>query len=214
EACAYYELLQKAKDTATILDANLLKVVSRKSHSAQQKCDALTIDFYKISNPHAYEKSFSWSANRLLKWVDFQGSPRAGAGSIVVAETNCGIALETNLAGSLDHAKVYVFNTFDKKASWVLPNKRLPDILEHEQGHWDLCEIYTREMQRRFDALQIKGALMSETVNRIYQEVTKEYVAKQQEYEDETQHGTVDDKQAIWTNRIREALANNVTSGL
>ncbi|MEO6834265.1 MAG: hypothetical protein ABI169_18800, partial [Chitinophagaceae bacterium] len=42
EACAYYELLQKAKDTATILDANLLKVVSRKSHSAQQKCDALT----------------------------------------------------------------------------------------------------------------------------------------------------------------------------
>lgn len=213
-ACSYYELLQKAKDTAAKLQANLMKIVSKTPHSPQQKCDSITVDFYNISKPTLYENSFSWSKERPLTWDDFKGKQRQNAGSIVVAETNCGIALETSLAGLLADAHIYVFNTFDKRASWVKPDKKLPTILEHEQGHWDICELYTRELQQRFDALQIKGVLMSETINHIYEQVTKEYEATQQRYENETQHGQEAEQQAIWTNRIQEALENNVTSGL
>jgi hypothetical protein len=53
---------------------------------------------------------------------------------------------------NIKKAKIFTKNTFDCKLSWVRPNQKYrTDLLEHEQGHFDLCEIYTRQLRKRLE---------------------------------------------------------------
>ncbi len=85
------------------------------------------------------------------------------------------------------------------------------DVLEHEQGHWNICGLYTRKMQDLFDNTLITGATLHSKVQSIYNEVSRDYLARQDAYERETAHGTIADAQHRWTKQINEELA---TSGL
>ena len=213
-ACAYYELLLEASRYATANGANVMQVVSRKAHSRTQRCDGIEVAFYNAANPYLPEQSFRWDTTHPLTWEDFRGGIRRGAGDHIAAETSCGIAIETNLAGAGDAVKVYVFNTFDKQQSWVREGFRLPDVLQHEQGHWDICELYTRRMQARFDAAHITGVSIHDDVSRIYDEVSAEYLARQELYEQETQHGTIEREQQRWSRMIADELAVSSLSKL
>ncbi len=212
--CSYYELLLSAERFARANGANLLKIVSRSSHSRTQLCDGLEVAFYRSDNPLQDEQTFRWDGTQQLSWDDFRGPIRRGAGDNIAAETSCGIAIETSLVSFQGTAKVYVFNTFDKQKSWVRDGYDRPDVLQHEQGHWDICELYSRKMQARFDAAHITGADLKREVARIYDEVSDEYVARQEQYEQETQHGVVAPEQDRWTGLIREELNASSVSKL
>jgi hypothetical protein len=212
--CSYYELLQQAENMAAVSGANLLKINKRTTHSRSQPCDGLKVTFYRSPEPRKAEQSFRWHADRPLTWDDFTGPVRTASGDHTAAETNCGIAVETSLAPSGGKAKVYVFNTFDKRSSWVREGKDLPAVLEHEQGHWDLCELYTRKMQARFDSEDITGAVLSRKVNEIYNEVSREYMQRQEQYEQDTQHGIIAEAQQRWTKLISGELGRVMTERL
>jgi hypothetical protein len=204
--CANYELLLQAKSMASEAGANILKIRARSTHSRKQSCDGLDIAFYQTANPHKAEQSFTWNPSRKLSWDDFNGPVRDGSGTATVAETSCGISVETNLATARGKATVYVFNIFDKRTSWVRPGKELAVVLEHEQGHWDICELYTRRMQARFDAAEITGATLNRKVSEIYNAVTNEFIERQEQYEEDTRHGTLSEEQQRWTKLIAEEL--------
>ena len=212
--CAYYELLLQAKKQATAAGANALKIVRRTAHSRTRHCDEIAVAFYRVAEPRDVERSFEWNAARPLRWADFLGPARAAAGPAVVAETSCGIAIETNLALSADRVKVFVYNTFDRYESWVKPGKASADVLEHEQGHWNICAIYTNRMQARFDRAHITGATLQSEVPAIYNDVSREYLERQAQYEQETAHGTIADAQRRWTQTIDAELAASFTGRL
>jgi len=204
--CAYYELLLKAKELAAEAGANILKIKAKAPHSRSQRCDRIEVAFYQSADPRKAEQSFRWHSARQLNWDDFKGPVRAGSGARTAAETSCGIAVETSLVVNSGIARVFVFNTFDKRGSWVRAGKDLPGVLEHEQGHWDICELYTRRMQARFDEQQITGATLNRKVNEIYNEVSREYIERQEQYEQDTQHGMVAEQQQHWTRLIAGEL--------
>lgn len=210
--CSHYELLLKAEKAAVAAGADVLKVVSRSYHSRTQPCDAVEVAFYKTENPRAIEQAFQWSPYRRLTWEDFRGGIRRGVTDRTAAETSCGIAIETSLATASDKARVYVFNTFDKQKSWVRPGQDITSVLEHEQGHWDLCELYTRKIQARFNAAHITGGSLKREVSRIYDSGMQEYVERQEQYERETAHGTIASEQKRWTEMLsRELDASSVS---
>jgi hypothetical protein len=212
--CAYYELLLKAQRSAAAAGADVLQIVSRSNHSRAQRCDGIEVAFYRTSNPREAEQSFSWNPARRLTWEDFRGGIRRGVSDRIAAETSCGIAIETNLVTTANTARIYVFNTFDKRKSWVRPGHDNAEVLEHEQGHWDICELYTRKMQARFDAAHITGANLKREVSRIYDATTAEYVARQEQYEQETSHGTIPAEQRRWTMLMAEELSVSPVSKL
>lgn len=150
--------------------------------------------------------SFSWSRHPVLSWADFQGPIRAGANPSFAAETICGISIKTNAAQSDERVLVQVENHFDQQRSWVRPGHATAEVLRHEQGHWDICELYTRILKARFDSAHITGANLQEVVPLIYQSVIADHRKRQQQYEDETQHGTLPEAQQRWEGQIREAL--------
>lgn len=97
-------------------------------------------------------------------------------------------------------------NRFNYNKSWISADAvNDTALLQHEQGHFDLNEIYTRktfEQLRKFhfttnfknEIAQIMGAMNSE--------LTK----VQQNYERETVHGLMAQNQQSWNNRIRTTL--------
>jgi hypothetical protein len=208
DSCAWFELLLKGSRIASMKGGNVVKIKERAEHGTQI-CDALELAVYKVDSPCNADHAFRWTPDRKLRWDDFQGAFRSGAGSRVAAETSCGISVETSLAPASARARIYVFNTFDKRQSWVRSGSRSEAILRHEQGHWDLCELYTRRMQARFDAVNIRGARLNELVNHIYDQVEREYLQRQQAYEMETLHGIDPDAQSRWESSIARELARS-----
>ena len=205
--CAYYELLQSAKSTAAKLGANVVKIISHKERSRQQHCDELDISFYKVDDVSAVERHIPWKAGRLLVWDDFKGAVPSNAPDSVVAVTNSGIGIQTNTVTTNSAVKVYVYNSFETSLSWVRPGEQKHAVLVHEQGHFDLCELYTRKMRQRFAAANITFKNLQDVNRDIYNSTMKEYIQRQSDYEDATQHGMIETVQQEWTGTIAKELA-------
>lgn len=150
---------------------------------------------------------FSWTSSHRLTWEDFRGSIPSGRGS-VAAETSCGIGFETNVISHGVPAHFRVYNTFSMQRSWVRPDAMTREVLEHEQGHFDLCELYTRKLRARFNAAEgITPENLKRITHSVWAEVHGEYAEQQEQYEEETAHGLNRDRQIAWTERLEKELA-------
>ena len=122
--------------------------------------------------------------------------------------TTCGIGYEIIPAGRGQDARVRVYNAFYAAESWVRQGHEADYLLAHEQGHFDLCEVYTRFfracVQRECGG---RIARSGARISRIFDEVEAQYHQRQLQYEAETAHGTIDAAQARWTRQIASELA-------
>jgi hypothetical protein len=147
---------------------------------------------------------FQWNEHGRLSWDDFQG-PVAPPVDEAAAATHCSIGFSTSCPVPGDKPVVSVFNTFYVDRSWVRPDAKLATILEHEQGHFDLCEIYTRKLRQRIGSINFTGytsAQMSKVLMSLYTEVSQDYEDRQQAYEQETTHGVNIPEQKKWSEVI------------
>jgi hypothetical protein len=148
----------------------------------------------------------SWNANRKLSWADFKGPVSIAHGEEAAAATCCsiGFRLGTNESGA---PEVFVYNTFYIDRSWVKEDARIASILTHEQGHFDLCELYTRILRQRLNSVDLRAANVKQMLMTIYSAVNDEYEARQQAYEQETAHGTIIPEQQRWDMAISAQLS-------
>jgi hypothetical protein len=148
---------------------------------------------------------FQWKEHQKLSWEDFRGSVNAVSDESAAA-THCGIGFKVNSSDTKRNPEITVYNTFYKNKSWVRSDAKIASILVHEQGHFDLCEIYTRRlraMMNNFDfhVPDVKGNLMA-----IFSKINDEYELRQQAYEAETIHGTNEEQQKKWLQIISNEL--------
>ena len=80
------------------------------------------------------------------------------------------------------------------------------EILAHEQCHFDICELYTRKLRERIASANINVRNLKTTLRSIYKDVQDDYRARQQQYEDETEHGIIPEEQARWQEEIAKEL--------
>lgn len=78
----------------------------------------------------------------------------------------------------------------------------------HEQGHFDITEIYARELSKKLNS---KKFLIKETeeADLIYKSIVQEMNELQIQYDMETKGGTIMDKQQEWLHKIEESLKQN-----
>lgn len=126
----------------------------------------------------------------------------------VAAETSCGIGFETNVISRGVPVQFRVYNTFSMQRSWVRPDAMTDEVLEHEQGHFDLCELYTRKLRARFNATEgITVDNLRRITRSVWAEVHGEYAERQEQYEEETAHGLNREGQIAWTAFLEKELA-------
>jgi hypothetical protein len=205
--CTYYEVIDKLKQIARDNGANLIKITEHKSADQWSTCDRVKAKIYKVPDFRVHEKEIEWTANRKLTWEDFKGTPKTVSNVNTAAQTYCGFGFQTNRVTMFNKAKIFTLNSFTTNLSWVRPDqKHRADLLEHEQGHFDLCEVYTRKLRKKLEEKQLTAFNLNTDANVIFKEIYASYLERQEEYEKETGYGLDRKKQIEWTITIGKEL--------
>jgi FtsZ-binding cell division protein ZapB len=127
------------------------------------------------------------------------------------AFTYCGIsyAVRSDEKGLTAEFQAYV----DLKESWVMKGAQSTQLLLHEQGFFDLTEIYARLMkQATLEYIKSEGPNLTYealliAVRNIYKEKNNQLFIEQQAYNVETRNGNDKEAQAMWNKKIQSRLA-------
>lgn len=147
-----------------------------------------------------------WHPDRKLTWKDFQGKPFKT--SWAAATTASGISYEYNgieRNGEYDlDFKVTTYFYPDK--SWYHPKLCDAVVLNHEQLHFDISEIFARKFRERLHAKRF-GRNVKAEVSALYRQVLRELDDFQELYDKQTDYSRDRKRQLEWNAKIHKALA-------
>ena len=187
--------------------ANVIKITEHKVPDRLSSCHRFTAKIYLVPDFRKHEKEIQWSATRKLTWEDFKGNPKSISNSDVAAQTYCGFGFQTNYVTVFTKAKIFVTATFTCNLSWVRPDqKNRADLLAHEQGHFDLCEVYARQLRKKLQEENLTVFNLNTDANIIFKNVYARYLDRQGLYEMETNYGLDKQKQKQWRMTINNEL--------
>ncbi len=204
--CSYHEILEIFKIKARKSGANIIKITEHKLPVSGNSCDRMKADLYKVEDFRKYETEIHWSRDRKLKWEDFKAIAPPDSFKNIAAITYCGIGYHSNRVLLSAPAKIWVTNIFNCNKSWVRENHKNPGVLDHEQLHFDLSEIYARKMRKSFQESNLTGESLNSIGNSIFRIYYQEFEENQNLYDLETGNGLIEDKQTEWDKKIRKEL--------
>jgi len=150
-------------------------------------------------------REIPWDAKHNLSWTDFKGRPFATAWA--AATTASGISYEYTGEERADgyelHFKVGAFFYPDK--SWYRPELCDESVLQHEQLHFDISELYARKLKKELESTRFSKNVKKE-VQAIYDRILVELSALQSRYDHETNYSRDTRKQLFWVQKIHQAL--------
>lgn len=149
-----------------------------------------------------------WNASRKLTWEDFSGTP---SGDLMhhAAVTNCGFGYSSNKVTAFKKPVLTVTNVFNPNLSWVQPsqiNRR--QLLEHEQLHFDIAELYARRLRKEFSTSRITYTNLKRKTESIFDKVYQDYLKRQEAYEKETDYSLNTQNQLEWRRTIDAELTD------
>jgi len=143
-----------------------------------------------------------WQSARKLTWDDFRGQAERSGESVALTSSGIGMAFRSNTNGE---SEFNVTCTFFCRNSWVKAEGRNDSVLQHEQLHFDLTELYARRLRQALDKLPAAQRKWS-NVQKIYNEANRDCDKRQNDYDDETRHGIRHDVQQKWNGQIEAEL--------
>jgi len=141
-----------------------------------------------------------WQEDRRLTWDDFKASPQKLGSTAAMTTTHLSFAY------NVTNGKVtYKIDCrFEKNKSWGLVKNDW--ILKHEQGHFDIAEIFARKLNKLTNEYQFNRASFQKDLDVIYKSVVDEKEKFQQQYDDETDYSRTKTKQEEWLKKIESEL--------
>lgn len=164
--------------------------------------------FSQEQTPVENDLVLSWSEHRKLEWTDYQGQLDPELFGYALTSYKIDFIPEQVLVDELDRIQGYenltVEANFYKWASWTISSD--PELLKHEQLHFDIAELFARKIRKRF--VELKGfkekrfAVYSNAYDRLW----KACRTLQMEYDRKTGHGVNLEMNKEWAERIRAEL--------
>jgi Bacterial protein of unknown function (DUF922) len=146
------------------------------------------------------EDLIRWSAARRLSWADYKASPDPDSDAAASTTTFLGIEykMDNNSFG------YKITSTFSRSRSWGRHKDAY--ILSHEQGHFDIAEIFARILNKKMSGYQFNRRTYQKDLKKIYDETTDAKEEMQDKYDYETKHSINRAKQAEWLKKIETLL--------
>ena len=98
------------------------------------------------------------------------------------------------------------------KSGYIVKEKSVK-LLKHEQGHFDISEIWARKLNKKLQGLCGRGKTVKDATDDLQKQVQKAYDESERDrdkmekdYDKETKGGTDDAKQAEWDKMISDLL--------
>jgi hypothetical protein len=144
--------------------------------------------------------SLEWNEFYRLNWEDFQGSPSENS----AGDAGTSVQIKAQPYMVKDKVRYDVSAHFNKDKSWK--RDQSPQLLSHEQLHFDLGELYARKIRKLIVELTSQGVKDVKAINKAVHQLLEESNEADRQYDIETLHGALDQKQAEWSRKVREEL--------
>lgn len=155
-----------------------------------------------FSMAQSEEELIKWSDSRKLQWKDYLSEPDNN--SDAAASTSTRIGFEYHIR---DNNLTYTLScNFSKTKSWGRHKNAY--ILSHEQGHFDIAEIFTRKLAKALSEYKFKTSSYKNDLKKIYTDTMQDKEKFQQRYDNETDYSRNDEKQKEWLKKIKEDLSD------
>ncbi|HEU4608824.1 MAG TPA: DUF922 domain-containing protein [Chitinophagaceae bacterium] len=151
--------------------------------------------------PAPVESQFiDWSATRPLTWNDFKGRPPAGSSDAALTSSHIDVDFHFEEKGF----SYKISCRFNKQESWA--RQKNDYILRHEQAHFDIAELYARQLNKALQSYRRSGKKDAATLSNIYSRIMNEQNVRQATYDQETAHSLNRERQEEWLTRIGTEL--------
>ncbi|MEO6303976.1 MAG: DUF922 domain-containing protein [Bacteroidia bacterium] len=163
----------------------------------------LTSLFSCSFKPEDDKEMILWNLERPLTWDDFKGKPER---RFAAASTSYDILKEVN-KGTSKNATVKIEAVFFCQSSWKKKSWINEQVLEHEQKHFDIVELYARKLRKTISETKFSSFADLETkIQSLYDINDKEMDKYQDKYDDETDGSMNGDKQREWQKSIMKDI--------
>ncbi len=146
------------------------------------------------------DQLIEWSPARKLTWDDYKGKPNPA--SEAAASTTTHLGIEYNMRNNgFSYA---ITSKFSQTRSWGRHKNEY--ILAHEQGHFDIAEIFARKLHKELQGYQFNKNSYKTDLAKIYDTILDEKESMQNSYDEQTNHSINKEKQAEWIKKIANML--------
>ena len=146
------------------------------------------------------EQFIEWSPVKRLTWEDYLARPSSSSDAAAITSTALGV--EYHLKNNT--LSYTITCRFSKTHSWG--RHKTEYILQHEQGHFDIAEIYARKLNKALKHYSFNVKTSPKEVPAMYQQIMKEEGQLQNQYDSETDFSRDKPQQAIWLEKIQREL--------
>lgn len=161
---------------------------------------SILLNFMAPAHTAVRDSLIEWSASRKLTWNDFRGAPPKNDTASALSST----AIKIDWGYHSATLKYHIRCRFDQNLSWA--RTRNDYILIHEQGHFDIAEIYARRLNGALKKYHPDPQKIKNDVNGIYQHIMQEYFDRQDQYDRATNFSRDKKQQLVWLNKIGDEL--------
>ncbi|MBC8032596.1 MAG: DUF922 domain-containing protein [Chitinophagaceae bacterium] len=162
----------------------------------------LLLIFSSYTTVPAKDELIPWESTRRLTWADFKASPDNNSEN--AALTSSGITFGWGFGEKGFSYEITC--TFNKQKSWGRIKNAY--ILAHEQGHFDITEIFARKLKKAIAEHKPDTKNSGKELGAVYSRVMTELSQMQADYDQETDHSRVKAKQEEWLVKISKELAS------
>ncbi|MFD0750526.1 hypothetical protein ACFQZS_10255 [Mucilaginibacter calamicampi] len=151
------------------------------------------------------EHKLFWHKDSLLKWSDFKGP--TDASSKFHASTFCEIFSKYNWTVK-NNKYIFIFTTgsyLNTSRSWSVKEKQTPELLRHEQLHFNIAELFARRYLQLLNKA-VYTSTFKTTIDRINQDNLHTLKVMQDLYDEQTYHSEDKYMQAKWEAYIAKLL--------
>ncbi|NNE54922.1 MAG: DUF922 domain-containing protein [Flavobacteriales bacterium] len=168
----------------------------------------LTLFVIALTVVGSAQSDIPWDATQRLSWDDFE--KRVGQGGYFKAYTYSGIRYSVDSPNG--YVKIDVEAYFVADESWVYRGHMNTHLLQHEQAHFDITEIYARKMRKAMADYEVSARTFMNNgymrdVKRLYNDIYSDMEAKQKEYDRATDHSMRRNAQREWVEWIESEIA-------
>jgi len=146
------------------------------------------------------EELVNWNPEKRLDWNDYKSRPDVR--SEAAASTATYLGVNYSITSSSFNFKIIC--SFSKNKSWG--RYKTDYILSHEQGHFDITEIFARKLNKKIKEYKFDRTSYKTDLQKIYQDILEEKEEFQNQYDDETDYSRNKEKQAEWLKKIEKIL--------
>jgi len=142
---------------------------------------------------------------RPLQYSDFKADPKTGRYAAMVFTSisyEGNSRVESNLLEVVVKLKVYVV----KSMSWMRPESKNPQVLKHEQTHFDIAKISAERFKNKLKKLELTVEDHDSQIQYQFLESYREMNHLQKAYDRETRHGLNPQEQHKWEEMVKNEL--------